>query len=254
MRRIRIRIIGIGAGNPEHLTLQAVRALNEVDVFFVPDKGEEKAALRELREEICRRYIEKQDYRMVPLRVPQRAAAGSDYRGSVDDWHAALAESYERLFSEELGEGEVGGLLVWGDPALYDSTLRIIEAVRARGFALDYDVIPGISSVQALAAAHRLVLNRIGEPVLITTGRKLAESGMPGDQGSVVVMLDGEQAFAKIPPEGLDIYWGAYLGAEEEVLVSGPLSEVAGEIVERRAEARAAHGWIMDTYLLRRKG
>ena len=250
----RIRIIGIGAGNPEHLTLQAVRALNEVDVFFVPDKGEEKAALRELREEICRRYIEKPGYRMVPLRVPQRAAARSDYRGSVDDWHAALAESYERLFAEELDEGEVGGLLVWGDPALYDSTLRIIEAVRARGFALDYDVIPGISSVQALAAAHRLVLNRIGEPVLITTGRKLVEKGMPKDQGSVVVMLDGEQAFAKIPPEELDIYWGAYLGAEEEILASGPLSEVAGEIVERRAEARAAHGWIMDTYLLRRKG
>ena len=108
--------------------------------------------------------------------------------------------------------------------------------------------------MEALAAAHRLVLNRIGEPVLITTGRKLAESGMPDDQGSVVVMLDGEQAFAKIPPEQLDIYWGAYLGAEEEILASGPLSEVAGEIVERRAEARAAHGWIMDTYLLRRKG
>lgn len=250
----RIRIIGIGAGNPEHLTLQAVRALNEVDVFFVPDKGAEKASLRELREEICRRFIERPGYRMVPLRIPQRAPAGSDYRGSVDDWHAELAQAYERLFAEELAESEVGGLLVWGDPALYDSTLRIIEAVRARGFALDYDVIPGISSVQALAAAHRVVLNRIGEPVLITTGRKLAEGGFPADQGSVVVMLDGEQAFAKIPPGDLDIYWGAYLGAEGEILVSGRLSEVAGEIADRRAEARAAHGWIMDTYLLRRSG
>ncbi|WP_332697597.1 precorrin-6A synthase (deacetylating), partial [Bosea sp. (in: a-proteobacteria)] len=208
----------------------------------------------ELREEICRRFIERPGYRMVPLRIPQRAPAGSDYRGSVDDWHAELAIAYERLFAEELAEGEIGGLLVWGDPALYDSTLRIIEAVRARGFVLDYDVIPGISSVQALAAAHRVVLNRIGEPVLITTGRKLAENGFPEDQGSVVVMLDGEQAFAKIPAGQLDIYWGAYLGAEEEILVSGRLSEVAGEIAERRAEARAAHGWIMDTYLLRRNG
>ncbi|CAN7598813.1 precorrin-6A synthase (deacetylating) [Bosea sp. LjRoot90] len=249
----RIRIIGIGAGNPEHMTIQAIKALNTADVVFVPDKGAEKAALRELREEICRRYIERDDWRTVPLSVPKRAAAGDDYRGSVDDWHAALAESYERLFLEELGEDQTGALLVWGDPSLYDSTLRIIEAVRARGLAFDYDVIPGITSVQALAAAHRLVLNRIGEPVAITTGRKLAESGFRDEAGSTVVMLDGEQAFAMIDPAGLEIWWGAYLGAPQEILASGPLAEISDEIVRRREAARAENGWIMDTYLLRRR-
>lgn len=250
----RIRIIGIGAGNPEHVTIQAVRALNTADVVFVPDKGAEKAALRELREEICRRYIEHDDWRAVPLAIPQRAAAGDDYRGSVDDWHAALAESYERLFRQELGEDQTGALLVWGDPSLYDSTLRIIAAVRARGLAFDYDVIPGITSVQALAAAHRQVLNRIGEPVTITTGRRLAEGGFRDEDGSTVVMLDGEQAFSKIDPAGLEIWWGAYLGAAQERLVSGPLAEVSDRIVREREAARAENGWIMDTYLLRRRG
>ena len=47
----KILLIGIGAGNPDYLTIQAVDALNRVDVFFVPDKGAEKAALRRLREE-----------------------------------------------------------------------------------------------------------------------------------------------------------------------------------------------------------
>jgi precorrin-6A synthase len=249
----RIRIIGIGAGNPEHLTIQAVRALNSVDVVFVPDKGAEKSALRELREEICRRYIEHDDWRSVPLAVPKRAAAGDDYRGSVDDWHAALAESYERLFRDELAEDQTGALLVWGDPSLYDSTLRIIEAVRARGLEFAYDVIPGITSVQALAAAHRLVLNRIGGPVTITTGRRLAEAGFRDEAGSTVVVLDGEQAFAKIDPAGLDIWWGAYLGAPEEVIASGPLAEVSDEIARTRQAARAQNGWIMDTYLLRKR-
>jgi precorrin-6A synthase len=249
----RIRIIGIGAGNPEHVTIQAVRALNTVDVVFVPDKGAEKSALRELREEICRRYIEHANWRSVPLTVPKRAAAGDDYRGSVDDWHAALAEGYERLFREELGENQTGALLVWGDPSLYDSTLRIIEAVRARGLEFDYDVIPGITSVQALAAAHRLVLNRIGEPVTITTGRKLAEIGFRDEDGSTIVMLDGEQAFAKIDPAGVDIWWGAYLGAPQEILASGLLADVSDEIVRTREAARAENGWIMDTYLLRKR-
>jgi precorrin-6A synthase len=36
------------------------------------------------------------------------------------------------------------------------------------------------------------------------------------------------------------------------VLVAGPLSEVAETIRTRRAELREQHGWIMDSYLLRK--
>ena len=67
-----------------------------------------------------------------------------------------------------------------------------------------------------------------------------------------VASRDGEQAFAKIPPEGLDIFWGAYLGTPDEILISGQLADVADEIHRRRAKARQKHGWIMDTYLLRK--
>jgi precorrin-6A synthase len=48
------------------------------------------------------------------------------------------------------------------------------------------------------------------------------------------------------------IYWGAYLGTPDEILVSGPLAEVAEEIRRVRAEARERKGWMFDTYLLRR--
>jgi precorrin-6A synthase len=119
--------------------------------------------------------------------------------------------------------------------------------------ALEYEVIPGISSVQALAAKHRIALNRIGESVHITTGRKLAE-GFPDNADSVVVMLDGEQTFNKIEGSDIDIYWGAYIGTEDEILVSGRLSEVRNDIEAIRAKARREKGWIMDTYLLRKSG
>ena len=84
------------------------------------------------------------------------------------------------------------------------------------------------------------------------TGRRLGR-GFPADQDSVVVMLDGEQAFAKVDPAGLEIFWGAYLGMPDELLLAGPLAEMAPRIAEVRAAARARHGWIMDTYLLRRR-
>ncbi|MNN19915.1 precorrin 6A synthase [compost metagenome] len=66
-------------------------------------------------------------------------------------------------------------------------------------------------------------------------------------------MLDGQCAFAQIDDPGLVIYWGAYLGTEDEVLIAGPLQAVKGRIVQVREEARGRKGWIMDTYLLRRE-
>jgi precorrin-6A synthase len=248
----KILIIGIGAGKPDYMTVQAIDALNQVDVFFIPDKGAEKAALRELRTSICERFIENKTYRTVQYKTPQRADLAENYRMSVEEWHAVLEADFEGLFSKELSEGECGGFLVWGDPTLYDSTLRIVEKIRLKGFALEYEIIPGISAVQALAAQHRIALNRIGEPVLITTGRRLSE-GFPRDVGDVVVMLDGEQTFKKIAADDLDIYWGAYIGTEDEILVSGKLVEVRDDIERIRRRAREEHGWIMDTYLLRKR-
>ena len=246
----RIFVIGIGVGDPDHVTIQAIKALNQVDVFFIPDKGTEKAALRDLRTTICERFIENADYRTVDVDIPQRATAG-DYLAGVDQWHGRLADIYGRLFEHELEEDEVGGILVWGDPAIYDSTLRILERVRAKGLALEFQVIPGISSAQVLAAKHRIALNRIGESVLLTTGRKLAD-GFPGEFGSVVVLLDGAQTFARLAEPDLDIFWGAYLGTKDEILLSGKLADVKDEIEAVRKRARLQHGWIMDTYLLRK--
>jgi len=58
--------------------------------------------------------------------------------------------------------------------------------------------------------------------------------------------------FFTASPEGLTIWWGAYLGSGDQILCAGPLAEVSDEIATMRAEARERHGWIMDTYLLRR--
>jgi precorrin-6A synthase len=248
----KVFIIGIGAGNPDYVTIQAINALNQVDVFFIPNKGVEKETLQRLRLEICERYVKDKDYRLVSFTMPERSNDPSDYKMNVRDWHSRIERNYEKLLIDELGEGECGGFLVWGDPTLYDSTLRIIEKIQSKGdLALEYEVIPGISSIQALAAKHRIALNRIGESVHITTGRKLGE-GFPKHADSVVVLLDGEQSFKKIDSKGIDIYWGAYVGTEDEILVSGPLSDVANDIETVRAQARREKGWIMDAYLLRK--
>jgi precorrin-6A synthase len=240
-----IHVIGIGAGDPEYVTAQAIRALNDTQVFFAMDKGEAKSDLVALRREICRRFITEPGYRFVELPDPTRAADG-DYGRAVADWHAARARLWAQAIEAELGPDGVGALLAWGDPSLYDSTLRILDEV-VKHVDLRYDVIPGITAVQALTARHRIPLNDVGEPVLVTTGRQLRSHGLTG---SAVVMLDGECSFLGCPPQ-TRIWWGAYLGTADEILVAGTVGEVGQRIAELRAEARARHGWIMDTYLLR---
>jgi precorrin-6A synthase len=246
-----VLIIGIGAGDPDHVTIQAVAALNAADVFFVMEKGAAGELVR-LRREICERHIENTSYRIVEVRDPQRDRSAPDYAAAVAAWRSARADVWEALIAGELGEDDCGAFLVWGDPALYDSTIAVLDEIAARGrVAFEFEVIPGISSVQALAAAHRVALNRVGEPVEITTGRRLREH-LGGDAGDVVVMLDASNAFEAVEDRDTEIYWGAYVGTEHEILVSGRLRDVAGEIVRVRAEARERHGWIMDVYLLRR--
>ncbi|MFA0842542.1 MULTISPECIES: precorrin-6A synthase (deacetylating) [Streptomyces] len=249
-----IHVIGIGAGDPDQLTLQAVRALRDTDVFFVLDKGEVKADLVRLRRDMLETHVPEGTYRIVEARDPERdrKAGGADYSPAVGDWRSARAGIYERMIAEELGEDESGAFLVWGDPALYDSTLGILEEILERGtVAFEYDVVPGVSSVSSLVARHRTGLNRVGRPVQITTGRRLAE-GFPEGVDDVVVMLDAHQTFRKYADQDIHIYWGAYLGTPDEILASGPIAEAAPRIERLRAEARERKGWIMDTYLLRR--
>jgi precorrin-6A synthase len=249
----KIFAIGIGTGNPEHVTVQAIAALNRVDVVFLLDKGSDKAELAALRRTICERYIENTAYRVVELEDAPRDPGVADYEARVKEWHERRLVAYEETFARELHEHAAGAILVWGDPSLYDSTLRILEGLSERGtVAFEYEVIPGISAPQVLAARHKIPLNRIGGAVHITTGRRLS-AGLPDEAEDVLVMLDGECTFTNIPDHDLDIFWGAYLGTQHELLISGPLAQCKAEIERVRSAARAQHGWIMDTYLLRRR-
>lgn len=251
-------VIGMGPGHPDQITVQAVQALNRVDVFFRIDKGDAKSGLNAVRDEILHRHVTRPGYRVVGIPEPPRdrspSLTGADYLGAVSDWHEARALVIEAAVAAELGEDGVGAFLVWGDPSVYDSTLRIIDRILARGtVAFTYTVIPGVTSVQALAAAHRVPLNRIGEPIHITPARRIAD-GLPAGLDSAVVMLDSDFTAAELDDPALTVFWGAYLSTPDETLIHGSLPEVAAQITATRAALRARHGWIMDTYLLRRDG
>ena len=243
---ITLSIIGIGTGNPDHLTAEAARALNSADLILLPRKGEDKSDLADIRRLILSKVLTAPvpvaEYD-VPLRADQ-----SDYLGAVNDWHDAIASVWRDAITLRLPQGGHVALMVWGDPSLYDSTLRI--AARLPDVAVT--VIPGITSLQVLTAAHAIPLNTLAAPVTITTGRQLRDHGWPEGAVTLAVMLDKGGAFTVLDPLGLTIWWGAYVGMPQQVLIHGPLAAVSGEILSSRARLRAIHGWIMDIYILRK--
>ncbi|NOW45394.1 precorrin-6A synthase [Novosphingobium sp. SG751A] len=244
---IELTLIGIGTGNPDHITMQAVRAMNEADLILIPRKGEAKSDLVDLRRDICAQVLSA-SVRIVEFDMPVRDAGGN-YVQAVQEWHDAIAAIWREQIAMHLPDGGRPALLVWGDPSLYDSTLRIAERLSG----VKVQVVAGITSIQALTAAHAIVLNPLAGSVTITTGRLLRAHGWPKSADTVVVMLDGGCAFEVLDPAGIAIWWGAYLGMAQEALECGPLAQVGPAIAARRAELRARHGWIMDVYLMRKE-
>jgi precorrin-6A synthase len=249
----RVLVVGIGPGDPELLTLAAVRALNETDAVFIVDKGESAAELRRARLQLCERVIDPaHSYRVVEAELdPVTARDDRPYGDAIAAWRHERVDAYERLVAG-LGPNETGAFLVWGDPAFYDGTLAILDEVRAkRSVEFAVEAIPGISSVSALAARHGVALNRAGEAILITTGRRLARDGIPDFVDNVVVMLDAHDAWRELDDD-YEVWWTAFAGMSGEQSVAGGLAEQRDLIDRERSRARAERGWLFDTFLFRR--
>ncbi len=276
----RLRLVGIGCGDPGHLTVEAVEALRAASFALVTVKREGDP-LAAARRAILDRYAP--DLRVVEVVDPERDRSSSStattgaYENVVADWHEARAAAWESALTAaftlppspdlaangsfsssesthsppNLAEaGGTGVLLVWGDPAFYDSTIRVVERVLARGnLGFAWDVLPGISALQLLAARHRIVLHEVGQPITVTTARRLREAVDAGAD-NVLVFLTGRLDLAGL--EDWTIWWGANLGADSERLVAGRVGDVVPAIESARAEAKDAAGWVMDLYLLRR--
>jgi precorrin-6A synthase len=243
-----LTLIGIGTGDPGHLTHGAVAAINRADLILIPLKGAEKADLAAVRRDLLAAVLTNPATRVAEFDLPVRDAGTPDYLDRVNDWHDAIAACWRDAAAAHPGAERVA-LLVWGDPSLYDSTLRIAGRLTP---APTVEVIPGITALQALTAAHAIPLNDLGAPVTVTTGRRLRAQGWPSGADRVAVMLDAGGAFTAIPADGVTIWWGANLGLPSQALDHGPLAEAGPRILAARADLKKRHGWVMDVYLLAR--
>ena len=214
------------------------------------DKGDTKDDLVALRRLICERFIREPGYRFHEMPDPPRARTAADspaYRQAVADWHAERARLWADAIASELGPGDVGAFLAWGDPSLYDSTLRILDARRrARRHRLRrrprYHRDPGVDGSTS-HPAQRYWRTRAHHHRTATARERIGRQRGGDARRRLLVPAAARPA----PASG-----GAPTSARPTSCCS-PARSVRSErsIVAARADARAEHGWIMDTYLLR---
>lgn len=249
----RVVVVGVGSGHPDQLTLGAMRALQDADVLFLLDKGDGDP-LAAARSQLLDRALDgrrppRVEHRRLPAVRGRSKLDGVEYRAVQQAWRADRARVYRELVAA-LAPGETGAFLAWGDPALFDGTLAMLDEV-ADEVAVTVEVVPGVSSVAALAAAHGVALHAVGEAVVVTTGRRLRDDGWPPGAASVVVMVDAHDTLDALDDD-LRVWWGALVGLPGQRLVAGRLGDCRATIHAARAEVRAEKGWLFDTYLLRR--
>ena len=152
---MRVRVLGVGMG-PHHVTAEVADALRSCDYAVAARKSADDGLLA-VRREICRAH----HLEVAEVDDPPRDRDDpEDYPAAVAAWHRARIAAYEDVLRER---GGTAAFLVWGDPSLYDSTIRIVEELATR-LPLEYDVLPGVSAPQLLAARHRIVLHQVGQP------------------------------------------------------------------------------------------
>ncbi|MCU4138378.1 MAG: Precorrin-2 methylase [Thermodesulfobacteria bacterium] len=240
----KVYLIGMGPGNLKYLTLEAVDLIKRLPLFLIPLKSSKKTYLTEKRKEILYKIRKDRNFKIVEIPFPERKRS-FQYKEAVTSWRRKKAEILIKVLQKESTE-EVG-FIIWGDPSIYDGHIEIFKDVQKQ-IPIEFEIIPGISAFQILSAKHKIPLTRIAGSLLFTTPRGLKKFSEIKE--NTVVFLDNYESYRKFNQKDLKIYWGAYLGTEKEVLLSGRLSEVKEKIIELRRKLRKENGWIMEIYFL----
>lgn len=168
--------IGVGPGDPELLTLKAVKVLEQATVLAVPrTKGENTLAL-----DIVKAQVDVDDKKLLYL----------DFAMTHD--MEKRKENLDSVFTalrEELDQGEDVAMITLGDPSLYTTLSYVLENLQKDDYA--WEIIPGVTSISAVAARLGTSLTKRHLPLHIIPGAYHGLEEYLALPGSKVIMKGG---------------------------------------------------------------
>lgn len=166
-----LTFVGVGPGDPELITLKAIRAIEAADLIAIADSGKESAVDR-----ISGEYFGNKP--VLRLSIPMK--------GSKEDWHFAHMKAAEILM-DELAKGKNIVYPVLGDPSLYASSSYLLPHIQPH---YPCAIIPGIPAMCAVAATFKIPLAQDRQPLTVLPG--LPEDGNFPD-GNIIIMKAGRE-------------------------------------------------------------
>lgn len=170
--------IGVGPGDPELLTLKALRIIKESQVIAVPGQKAEESMAYKIVLPVCKELKEKE---LAVVSMPMT----KDIK-KLEESHDQGANQIEKL----LKEGKQVAFLTLGDPTVYSTYLYIHEKIQQRGY--ETEIISGITSFCAVAARLKTGLVERAEPLhVIPASYQIEEAlDLPGTK---VLMKAGKK-------------------------------------------------------------
>ncbi len=206
-------VIGIGPGDPELMTLKAVRILKAVPVIFVP-KGREEGTSLALS--IVQKAVSLDGKKIVELHFPMMKTAphppnvspsltgqaGPLPRGEME---AAPAKELDAKWDEaasavlaRLDTGKDAAFITIGDPGIYSTFFYLYDRLLAQRPELPIEIIPGISSVNAAAARAGVYLGLGNERIAVLPANYLDSLTETLEKFDTVVLMKVNKVFSTV--------------------------------------------------------
>ncbi len=220
----KVYFVGAGPGDPELMTLKGVRVLRRADLVIYPGS-------------------------LTPRESVKEWAPNAE----LIDSHGKTLEELVEIMVEAVEDDRTVVRLVSGDPFVYSSLYEQVRELRRRG--VDYEVIPGVSSVNAAAAALGEELTKPGVSQTVILTRPAGKTGKPegeslselAEHGCTMVIFLGAAYLERIVKSLLE---GAYdedtpaavvykASTPEEKVILGTLGDIAEKAREEGIDRTA---------------
>ena len=146
--------VGVGPGDPELLTLKALRIIRAAAVICAPqsETRPDSYALGIIRE-----YLDADNQEVLRLTFPV-----DDPEGAAGVWRSGADTLAQRLYG-----GQDVAFITEGDPMLFSTFIYMLEAMTAEHPSIPVEIIPGVSSVMAAAASSKVPLATHGQRLAV---------------------------------------------------------------------------------------